>query len=86
MALTALSPTLAKIVGNYSELVYGIAGGSSTSTTVTVPQLKTVKGVVVTSATSATGAYCATVSSNTFTVTHASSDMFTYIAFGAPNI
>ena len=86
MALTALSPTLAKIVGNYSELVYGVAGGSGTSTTVTVPQLKVVKGAVVSSATSATGEYNATVSGNTFTVTHASSDLFTYIAFGAPKI
>lgn len=86
MALTAKSPTLAKAVGNYTELVFGVAGGTGTSTTVTVPQLRAVEGAVVGGATSTTAPYCDTVSTNTFTVTHGSGDLFTYIAFGKPKI
>ena len=81
MAQTALSPTRVEAVGSMTKLVTGVAGGSGTSTTVTVPGVKAIKMVLVGGATSATAPYCATISGNTFTVTHASSDLFTYIAY-----
>ena len=81
MAQTALSPTRVEAVGSMTKLVTGVAGGSSTTTVVTIPNVKAIKMVLVGGATSATAPYCDTISSNTFTVTHASSDLFTYIAF-----
>lgn len=82
MALTARAAALVQAVGSYTDIAFGVAGGSGTSTTVTVPQMKQVYGAVVGGATSATSPYCDTVSGNTFTVTHASADLFTYIVFG----
>lgn len=81
MAQTALSPTRMKVTGETTNLYMGCAGGSGTSTVVTLPGNVVVQNVVVGSATSATQAYCDTVSANTFTVTHASSDLFTYLAY-----
>jgi hypothetical protein len=78
MAQTALKPTRVQAVGSFSELIVGVAGGSSTSTVVTVPGITGIKAVGVSGATSATAPYCATISGNTFTVTHASADLFTY--------
>ena len=80
MALTALAPTRIQAVGSFTTLVAGTAGGSGTSTTVTIPGVTLVLSVVESSATSATGAFCATISANTFTVTTASNDLFTYLA------
>ena len=80
MALTALSPRRIQAVGSYTEIVVGTAGGSSTSTVVTIPGAKAILTVVVGGSTSATSPYCDTISGNTFTVTHASADLFTYIA------
>ena len=82
MAQTALSPTQLQTVGSFLQCVVGVAGGTSTSTTVTVPQFTSIKMVLVGGATSATAPYCATISANTFTVTHGDSDLFTYIAYG----
>lgn len=82
MALTAKSPEFIKALGAYTEAVWGVAGGSGTSTTVTVPQFKTALAALVGGATSETSPYCDTVSSNTFTVTHACADLFVYVAFG----
>ena len=81
MAQTALSPTVVEAVGSMTKLRVGVAGGTSTTTTVTIPGVKAIKMVLVGGATSATPPYCDTISGNTFTVTHASSDLFTYVAF-----
>jgi len=86
MALTAKSAALAKAMGGNMELVYGVAGGSGATTTVTIPQFKTCLGAIVGGATSATSPYCDTVSTNTFTATHANNNKFAYIAFGVANI
>jgi hypothetical protein len=82
MAQTALSPTLIENVGQFAPIAVGVAGGTSTTTTVTVPKFTKVTAVIVGGATSATSPYCDTISGNTFTVTHASSDLFSYVAFG----
>lgn len=81
MAQTALSPTRVAAVGSFTTIMVGVAGGSGTSTVVTLPAGVVVVAVVVSSATSATGAFCATVSANTFTVTTANNDLFSYIAY-----
>lgn len=81
MAQTALSPTRVQAVGSMTTLMTGVAGGSGTSTVVTLPAGVTVKGVLVGGATSATSPYCDTVSANTFTVTHANNDLFAWVAF-----
>lgn len=86
MAQTALTPKLVEAVGSFCPFVVGVAGGSGTSTVITVPQFSAVKAVIVGGATSATAPYCDTVSGNTFTVTHASSDLFSYIAYGVAKI
>ncbi len=82
MAQTALDPTLVEAIGSFAPFVFGVAGGTSTSTVVTVPQFAVVTNVLVGGATSATAPYCDTISGNTFTVTHGSSDLFSYIAYG----
>lgn len=82
MAQTALSPTLIQAIGSFTPIVFGVAGGSSTTTVVTVPQFSQVLGVIVGGATSSTAPYCDTISDNTFTVTHANADLFSYIAYG----
>ena len=82
MAQTAKSATLVESIGNFTKCVVGVAGGSGTSTVVTVPQFSLVEVVIPTSATSATAAYCDTISGNTFTVTTGNNDLFSYIAYG----
>lgn len=86
MAQTALSSVLIPAIGSYTQLAVGVAGGSGTSTTVTIPQFVSVKAVIVSSATSATGAYCDTISGNTFTVTTNSNDLFSYVAYGIARV
>jgi hypothetical protein len=81
MAQTALSPTRVEAIGSMTKLLVGVAGGTSTSTVVTLPVGVKIKMVLVGGATSSTAPFCATISGNTFTVTHASSDLFTYVAF-----
>ena len=80
MAQTALSPTRVQAVGSMTTLMMGVAGGSGTSTVVTLPANLVVVAVLVGGDTSATPPFCATVSANTFTVTTASNDLFTWIA------
>lgn len=80
MAQTSQGPTRIEAVGSMTRLVMGVAGGSGTSTVVTIANCGKVIAVVVGGATSATAPYCDTVSGKTFTVTHASSDKFSYIA------
>ena len=81
MAQTALSPTRVETIGSMTRLMTGVAGGTSTSTVVTLPPGIVVVSVLVGGATSATAPYCDTISANTFTVTHGSSDLFVWLAF-----
>jgi len=83
MALTTRGPELVEVVGVFAKkLAVGIAGGSGTSTVVTIPQFSRCYGAIVGGATSTTAVYVDTVSNNTFTATHASADLFVYIAYG----
>ena len=86
MAQTTRVSELVKSVGSFTEIAAGIAGGSGTSTVVTVPQFSLVKAAVVTGDTSTTAMYVGTISTNTFTVTHASGDRFSWIAFGVAKV
>lgn len=80
MPQTALSPTRVEAVGIMTKIMVGVAGGSGTSTVVTLAAGLTVVAVGVSGATSATAPFCATVSANTFTVTTASNDLFAWWA------
>ena len=80
MAQTALSPTRVEAVGSMTKLMVGVAGGSGTSTVVTLAAGLTVVADGVSGATSATAPYCDTVSANTFTVTTANNDLFSWWA------
>lgn len=82
----ARNPNLAKVTGETAQIAYGQAGGSGTSTTVTIPQARGILSVVVTGHTSVTGMYVATDSTNTFTVTHANNDYFDWIAVVTANM
>lgn len=83
MAATAKSPTMVEMVGSFANLAVGVAGGSGTSTVVTLPQFKTVElAVACAGGSTATAPRCDSYSGNTFTVTHANNEVFTYIAFG----
>ena len=86
MAQTALSSKIVQSIGSFTQLACGVAGGSGTSTVVTVPQFTTVLGAGAMGATSTTAVYVDTVSTNTFTVTTASNDLFFWIAFGNAKI
>ena len=86
MAQTSAAGTPIENIGSFSECVMGVAGGSGTSTVVTVNKMATITQVLVGGATSATAPYCDTVSANTFTVTHGNGDKFVYIARGKPKL
>ena len=88
MALQLLTqaPRLLKAVGEYTELACGIAGGSGTSTVVTIPQFKQVHGIVAMSTSAATAAYCATTDGNAATITHGNNEKFFWIAWGKARI
>ena len=81
MAQTAIGPQRGKVIGETALFFSGVAGGSGTSTVVTLPGNIVVTHVLVGGATSATAPYCDTVSANTFTVTTGNNDLFAYIAF-----
>lgn len=82
MAQTALSPKIVQAIGSFTQLACGVAGGSGTTTTVTVPQFTRVLGAGAMGATSTTAVYVDTISTNTFTATHGSGDLFFWIAYG----
>ncbi len=83
MAATAKAATLIQAIGSYTNLAVGVAGGSGTSTTVTIPQMSLVELVIACAGGSTATAPTADVySGNTFTITHANNEVFTYIAFG----
>ena len=82
MAQTALSPTRVEAVGSFTQLYMGVAGGSGTSTTVTLPPGVIAKAVVVSAAeASSTVPECTTIAANVLTVTHGSAEVFAYIAY-----
>ena len=88
MALQLLTqaPRLLKAVGEYTELACGIAGGSGTTTTLTIPQFTQVHGIIAMSTSAATAAYCDTTSGNTATITHGNAEKFFWIAWGKAKI
>ena len=86
MAQTALSAKLIEAIGSFTKLAVGVAGGSGTSTVVTVTQFTRVLGAGAMGATSSTAPFVDTISTNTFTVTTASGDLFFWIAYGDAKI
>lgn len=83
MAATAKSPEMVQAVGSFLPMAVGVAGGSGTSTIVTIPQFVTVQlAVAAAGGSTATAPRCDSYSGNTFTVTHANNEVFTWIAFG----
>ena len=81
MAQSATGPSFVKVTGETLRAMTGVAGGSGTSTTVTLPGHMRISHVLVGGATSATAPYCDTITSNTFLVTHGNADLFVYLAF-----
>lgn len=84
---SATSPTLAKVSGETAQIAYGTAGGSGTTTTVTIPQFTQVISVVATSqtASNAVSVSTDTASANggaSFIVTHTNNEYFDWIAVG----
>ncbi len=71
-------------------MAVGVVVSAATTTTVTLPQFSKILMVMVNSCTSTTAAYCDTVTNTTappsFVATTASSDVFSYIAFGTAKI
>lgn len=82
----SVSPRLLKVVGEKTELCCGIADASSTTLTVTVPQLSKVIGVVACSLDNATAPVLASTSGNTFTMTTNSGDTISWLAWGVAKI
>ena len=80
MAQTAYGPRRADAIGSFTRIWSGVGGGSGTSTTITLPAGVRVKGAGAMGGTSTTAVYVATVSANTFIVTHANNDLFFWIA------
>ena len=70
-------------IGSFLPVAAGVAGGSGTSTVVTLPQFSIVElAVACAGGDTATAPRCDSYSGNTFTVTHANNEVFTYFAFG----
>ena len=80
MAQTALGATRVQAIGSMTQLMTGVAGGTGTTTVITLSGGIKVVSVLVGGATSATAPYCDTVSANTFTVTHGNNDLFVWLA------
>lgn len=74
---------LIESLGQYSGFACGVGLAVTTTLTVTVPQLKTIHGVVM-SGRGTTVPYLATSSGNTFTATTGSADSISWIAWGVP--
>ena len=88
MAYTVFkTPELLKAVGEKTEMAAGVVDGSGVTTTVTVPQLQTVWGAIVSdSADGASWVSTLAGTTNQFTVTHASGADFSWIAWGIARI
>ena len=79
----AKAPALAKCAGSYTEIAFGVDAGAGTSTTITVPQMGVILGVVLGNCQSvSTLPFADTPSGNTFKITKGSGDVVTWIAFG----
>lgn len=79
----ALSPKRLRALGSFAEVVVGVAGGSGTTTVLVFPQFKALLLLVACAAGStATAPRADNYSNNQVTVTHASGELFTYIAHG----
>lgn len=86
MALATQASRQIQAVGAFTELAAGVDAQAGTSVTVTVPSLTKVLGVVTGGNTSTTAPYVDAVSGNTFTLTKASGDVISWIAFGTARI
>lgn len=83
---TTTNNELLESKGSYSGFAVGIGLAVSTTLTVTVPGLKTVKGVVMTPETAAATITLTSTSGNTFTATASQSgDTIHWIAWGDAN-
>ena len=82
MAVSARGPALAKAAGSFTEIAWGVDATAGTTAVITVPQFGKVFTALVGGNTSTTCPYVDTVSGNTFTITKASGDVITWIAFG----
>ena len=76
------SPKLLEAVGSFSGFACGIGTASSTTLTITVPQLASVHGAVGTSLDNATAPILASTGAGTFTMTTNSGDKIAWIAWG----
>ena len=79
---SAKSSALAKAAGSFTEIAWGVDAGAGTTATITVPQFGKVFTALVGGNTSTTCPYVDTILNNTFTITKASGDTITWIAFG----
>ena len=86
MALSVLASRQVQAVGNFTEIAVGVSAGAGTTEVITVPSLTLVQGVIVGGNTSTTTAYCDTVSGNTFTITKASGEVISWLAWGKARI
>ena len=81
---TTTENELLESIGSYSGFAVGIGLAVSTTLSVTVPSLKTVKGVVALGQGSDTEAHLASTSGNSFTITCGNADTIHWIAWGDP--
>ena len=86
MALVAVASRQVQAVGNFTEIAVGVSAGAGTTEVITVPSLTLVQGVICGGNTSTTVAYCDTISVNTFTITKASGDIVSWLAWGKARI
>jgi len=87
MAYVAISSTMVQAVGSFTQSAWGVAGGSGTTTTVTVPQFNVIQAIQLTGV-STTVPYVSTEpdSDNTFTATHGSGELFVWTVYGIARI
>ena len=86
MALTTQASRQIQAVWSFTEFAAGVDAVGATTSVVTVPTMVRVLGVVTGGNTSTTAPYVDTVSGNTFTITKASSDVVSWIAWGTARI
>lgn len=81
-----VSPRLLKVNGAYTEIAAGIDDSTGTTLTVTIPNFTSVHGVVANSLDSTTMPILATTTGNVFTMTCASNDTISWMAWGIAKI
>ena len=82
LQISAVSPTLAEVIGSMPPIAFGVATASGTALTITVPQFSIVYGAIVQSTSTTTSGFTLTTSGNTFTATVGSGEVCNWIAFG----